>query len=116
MSQDIKELRVGQGESVKRIIYLAKEFLLKAECIDVVAGTSTAPYASRSCETLVRLNYVTYGNLRTETNIVNGKRKTRMVARINKTSQFQALYDENEANRKKKEAERQERQTATPSN
>ena len=113
MSQDIKELRVGQGESAKRIIYLAKEFLLKNDSIDVVAGTGTAPFAARSCETLVRLNYVSYGNIRTETNIVNGKRRTRFVVRLNKTSQFQTLYDENEANRKRKEAERQEQTKQT---
>lgn len=108
MSQDIKELRVGAEESAKRIMYLAKEFLLKNDSIDVVAGTYSAPSATRACEALSRLNYVTYADLRTETNVINDRRKTRLVIRLKKTSQFDKLYQENEANRKKKEAEREE--------
>ncbi len=118
MSTDIKELRVGAGESTKRIMYLAKEFLLKNDVIDVVSGTGSASYASSSCEALVRLNYVTYADIRTETNVINGRRKTRLVLRLKKTNQFDQLYAENEANRKKKEAEREEqnklKSTTTP--
>jgi hypothetical protein len=113
MSMDIKELRVGREESTKRIMYLAKEFLLNNESVDVVAGTSAAETASRSCEALARLNYVTYSDIRTETNIVNGRRRTRLVIRIKKTSQFAKLYQENEANKKQKETLREE-QNKTP--
>ncbi len=108
MSQEIKELRVGQAESNKRIMYLAKEFLLNNEVIDVVAGTNSAEVASRSCEALVRLNYVTYVDLRTETNVVNDQRRTRLVIRLKKTPQFNQLYQENEENKKKREAAREE--------
>ncbi len=110
MSQDIKEFRVGPVESTKRIMYLAKEFLLNNDVIDVVAGTNSAEVAARSCEALVRLNYVTYADLRTETNVVNDQRRTRLLIRLKKTAQFNQLYQENEANRKKKEAEREEQQ------
>jgi len=105
MSQDIKELRVGPGETTKRIMYLAKEFLLNNESIDVVAGTASASSVARSCEALVR---------RTETNIVNDRRKTRLLIRLKKTNQFAKLYEENEANRKRKEAEREEQKNNTP--
>lgn len=104
----MKELRVGPSESTKRIMYLAKEFLLNQDMIDVVAGTASAPSAARSCEALARLNYISYVDIRTETQIVNERRRTRLVIRIKKTSQFNKLYQENEANRKKKEAEREE--------
>jgi len=114
MSQDIKELRVGPGETTKRIMYLAKEFLLNNESIDVVAGTASASSVARSCEALVRLNYVSYVDIRTETNIVNEKRKTRLLIRLKKTNQFAKLYEENEANRKRKEAEREEQKNNTP--
>jgi hypothetical protein len=114
MSQDIKELRVGPGESTKRIMYLAKEFLLNNETIDVVAGTSSASSVASSCEALVRLQYVTYVDIRTETNIVNDRRKTRLLIRLKKTNQFAKLYEENEANRKRKEAEREEQKNTTP--
>ncbi len=114
MSQDIKELRVGPSETTKRIMYLTKEFLLNNDTIDVVAGTASAPSVARSCEALARLNYISYADIRTETQVVNDRRKTRLVIRLKKTSQFAKLYEENEANRKKKEAERDEQNKQTP--
>jgi hypothetical protein len=112
MSQDIKELRVGAGESTKRIMYLAKEFLLNNDVIDVVAGTNSAEVAAKSCEALVRLNYVTYADLRTETNVVNDQRRTRVVIRIKKSDKFDQMYQENEANKKRKEAAKEEQTSA----
>lgn len=103
MSTEIKELRVGPNETSRRIMYLAKEFLLNNDVIDVTAGTISAGIASRAVEALVRLNYVTYQDVKTETAVVNDKRRTRLVIRLRKTSQFNSLYQENEANRKKKE-------------
>jgi hypothetical protein len=114
MSTDIKELRVGREDTTKRIMYLAKIFLLNNETIDVVAGTQSAEVAARSCEALVRLNYVSYTDIKTETNIVNEKRRTNFVIRIKKTNQFDSLYKENEENRKKKEEERENKTTPTP--
>ena len=112
MSQDIKELRVGPLESTKRIMYLAKEFLLNNDVIDVVAGTNSAEVAAKSCEALVRLNYVTYADLRTETNVVNDQRRTRVVIRIKKSDKFDQMYQENEANKKRKEAAKEEQTSA----
>jgi hypothetical protein len=107
MSQDTKELRVGAEENTKRVMYLAKEFLLNNDVIDVVSGTAGASTVTRACEALVRLNYISYVDIRTETNVVNDRRRTRLVVRIKKTNQFKKLYEENEANRKQKEAERE---------
>jgi hypothetical protein len=104
MSMDIKELRVGLDYSAKKVMYLAKELLLQNDLLDVVCGNGSAPTATRSCETLIRLNYVTYDLIRTETNIIEGNRRTRLVMRLKKTSEFQRLYDENQALRKEKEA------------
>jgi len=100
-AQDAKELRVGPGENAKRIMYLAKEFLLNNDHIDVVSGTGGAPIATKAAESLVRLNYVSYENIRTETNVINNSRRTKLVLRLKKTSEFNKLYEENEANRKK---------------
>ena len=115
MSQDIKELRVGPQETTKRIMYLTKEFLLSNDHIDVVAGPASAPNVARSCEALVRLNYVTYEDIRTQTSVINNKRITRLVVRLRKTNQFNTLYEQNEANRKQKEAQREEQRNQTPS-
>ncbi len=101
MSAEHKELRVGATESSKRIMYLAKEFLLNNETVDIVAGTSGTLTAARVCETLVRLGYVTYNDIRTETNVINERRRSRVVISVKKTDNFKKLYDENEENRKK---------------
>merc|ERR1711976_204960 len=100
-SSVIKEFRVESGENAKRIMYLAKEFLMNNERIEMVSNTNSAVVAARAAENLARLNYVTYENLRTETNVVNDRRRTRLVITLRKTSQFNKLYEENEANRKK---------------
>lgn len=112
MSQDIKELRVGYQETVKRAMYFAKELLLNNNVIDVVCGTNGAPISAKACEGLVRLKYATYSDIRTETNIIEGFRKIKLVIRLTKTPQFQTLYEENEENRKKRQAEREANTTS----
>ena len=117
MSQDLKELRVGQNENAKRVMYLAKDLLLTNNTIEVYSGNMGAAVVARACETLVRLNYVTLADLRTETNIVEGVRRIKFVMRLTKTDQFQKLFDENEVNRKKKQEERElanQTETQTP--
>ncbi len=106
MSQDTKELRVGFKDNSKRIMYMAKELLINCNTVDLVAGTGSASNASRAAETLKRLNYVTYSNVRTETVVVEDSRKIRFVLTLTKTADFKKLYDENEAHRVKKQEER----------
>jgi len=106
MSQDTKELRVGFRDNSKRIMYLVKELLNTSNSVDLVAGTGSAGNASRAAEALRRLNYVTYSNVKTETVVVEGGRKIRFVITLTKTADFKRLYDENEANRQKKQEER----------
>ena len=107
MSHDGKELRVGGNDNAKRVMYLAKEFLLNRETIDLVSGTQGAPTVTRATEALVRLKYVTYSDIRTETIIVDGRRRTKLIVSVTKTNQFAKLYEENEANRKKFQDEKQ---------
>jgi hypothetical protein len=107
-----KELRINAQEGAKRSMYLAKELLLNNETIDIVSGTYGAPIAAKTAETLVRLGYVKYSSVRTETNIVNGNRRTRLVLSLQKTANFKKLYDENAKKRdeliKEREANRTE--------
>ena len=107
MSSDIKELRVGEYDHPKKIMYLTKELLLTSEQINLVASTSSAATASRAAETLVRLGYVTYGNIQTVTDVKNERRSTKLIITMKKTSNFDKLYKENEEVRKQKEAEKQ---------
>ena len=106
MSLEVKELRVGPNQDAKQLIYLAKVFLLNENFVDIASGTVGAPVASRAADTLVRLQYVTYENVKTETTVSNGRRRTRLVIRLKKGKDFKKLYDENEEKRKKNEEER----------
>jgi hypothetical protein len=115
MSQDFGELRVGVNENSRRVVYLAKEILLKNNSVEVYSGTNGAQTVATACEHMVRLKYVTITDVRTETNIVEGTRRIKFVIRLTKTADFQKIYDENEANRKKKQEER-EKANPTPQN
>jgi hypothetical protein len=69
-------------------MYIVKELLLNTEVIDVVAGSSGAPVALKACEALVRFKYVTYVDVRTETNVINKRRRTRVIVGLKKISDF----------------------------
>jgi hypothetical protein len=96
-----KELRVNPSESAKRVMYLIKEFLLKNDSVDLVSGTGGSPVSVRAAESLVRLGYVTYEGIRTDTTLANNRRKTKLIINLKRTSEFTALYDENEEIRKR---------------
>ena len=117
MSTEVKELRVSANENSKRVMYLAKEFLVNNDVLDIVTGTQGAPVTARAAESLVRLKYITYENIFTDTSIVEGRRRTKFVIRVRKTSEFGKLYEENEANRKNaiEEREKSRTQNQTPS-
>ena len=110
-SSELKSLRVDQYDNNKKAMYLAKELLLSNEKINVIGGTNSAGTAARAAETLVRLGYVTYENVRTETLIEGNKRRTRFVITIKKSANFAKLYKENVEVRKQKEAEREKKNT-----
>jgi hypothetical protein len=117
MSQDTqRELRVGREDGTKRVMYLIKEFLLNAETIEVVSGTAGALSAATAAEALVRLKYVTYVDIRTETNVVEGNRRTKLAIKLKKTNQFKTLYDENEKVKKEKQTERENNNFARDNN
>ena len=100
-SSELKSLRVDQYDNNKKAMYLAKELLLSNEKINVIGGTNSAGTAARAAETLVRLGYVTYENVRTETLIEGNKRRTRFVITIKKTANFDKLYKEKSAKEKR---------------
>ena len=90
------EIRIESNENSKRVMYLIKEFLLNNEYIDLVSGTAGSPVSIRTCESLVRLGYATYENVKTDTTLLNNKRRTKLIVRIKRTENFRKLYDENE--------------------
>jgi len=99
---DKKELRVNPTENSKRVMYLIKEFLLKNDYVNLISGTGGAPVSVRAAESLVRLGYVNYEIIKTDT-VLNQKerRKTKLLIKLRKTPDFKSLYDENEEIRKR---------------
>lgn len=114
----VKEFLVNPEDNSKRIMYLVKEILLAHDSVDIIASTASAHNAARAAETLHRLNYITYDNVRTDTSVVENRRRTKLVIGVRKTTQFKALYDENEAKRKQFQEEKEKalNTKTTPSN
>ena len=96
MSSDIKELSIEDHFTQKRAMYLAKEFLLKSEKLNLLASTKSSETASRAAEALTRLGYVTIENIQTITNVHNDRRYIKLIITLQKTSKFDQLYKENE--------------------
>lgn len=105
----VKEIRVIPTQDAKQVMYLTKEFLQSNNVVDLASGIQGAPVATRAADTLVRLQYVTYESVRTETTVVNDRRRTRLVIRLRKGKDFAALYAQNEERRKKNDEERKKR-------
>lgn len=103
---NLKEVRVEREDKPKRIMYLAKELLLNNDKINIVAGTNSAGIGAQAAESLSRLGYITYENVKTETSVDKERRKIKLIITVKKTSNFEKLYKENEETRKKKEAEK----------
>ena len=99
---DKKEIRVNVTDNTKRVMYLIKEFLLQNDYVNLISGTGGAPISVRAAESLVRLGYVHYELIKTDT-VLNQKerRKTKLLVKLRKNDDFMALYDENEEIRKR---------------
>ena len=94
---DKKELRVNPTENSKRVMYLIKEFLLKNDYVNLISGTGGAPVSVRAAESLVRLGYVNYEVVKTDTVLnLQERRKTKLLVKLRKTPEFKTLYDENQ--------------------
>ena len=98
---DKKEIRVNVTDNTKRVMYLIKEFLLQNDYVNLISGTGGAPISVRAAESLVRLGYVHYELIKTDT-VLNQKerRKTKLLVKLRKNDDFKALYEENEEIRK----------------
>ena len=98
---DKKEIRVNVTDNTKRVMYLIKEFLKDNDYVNLISGTGGAPISVRAAESLVRLGYVHYELIKTDT-VLNQKerRKTKLLVKLRKNDDFKALYEENEEIRK----------------
>ena len=100
--QSSNELKVSPIDNSKRVMYNAKILLSKNDTIELVAGTGGSPVAVRAAESLVRLGYVTYESIKTDTILSStGRRRTKLSIKLKKTIDYQKLFEENEEIRKK---------------
>ena len=59
-------------------------------------GTSGNPTCIRAAESLVRLGYVIYEKVKTDTTSLNGRSRTKLTVSLKRTDNFKALFEENE--------------------
>jgi hypothetical protein len=106
MTEYLKEFRVDPYDNTKKVMHLLKEFLVPNNQINVVCNTNSAGNGAKAVESLCKLGYIAYDNIKTETNIDNNRRKTRLIITVHKTKDFDKLYKENEEKRKQLEEQK----------
>ena len=82
-------------------MYFIKLVLKTRENIDIRARPLGAAKAIRIVEALKRLGYISYIKYYTTTLVIDGKLQRYIIVNVKKTKDFQKLFDEREAERKK---------------
>lgn len=102
LDENSSELKVLPMDNSKKVMYNAKILLGKFDEIELVAGTGGSPVAVRAAESLVRLGYVTYESIKTDTILSNSdRRRTKLSIKLKKTKDYLKLFEENEEIRKR---------------
>lgn len=105
-STELKEVRVTHSDQPRRVMYTAKEFLISNPKINITAGSNSSGVAARAAESLRRLGYITYEDVKTLTIVEHGKKLFKLIITVQKTKDFEKLYNQHEEELKKKEAEK----------
>lgn len=103
------EFVINPHDNHKRSMYHIKENLKTQNELILRSGVKGSYVATRVVENLVRFNYVSLGDVKTETRINNGKRQVSLIVKVIKTSEFDKLYEENVAKRKEMMAEKEKK-------
>lgn len=103
------EFVINPKDNPKKSMYYIKENLRSNSELVVISGVHGSSVASRVTENLVRLNYVSIRDIKTSTTVSEGKRKICLKITIQKTKEFDSLYEENEHKRKFIIAEKERR-------
>lgn len=95
------EFFVNPGLFHKKGVYLIKEELKKSDNLNVKSGIKGAQVLTSIVETLNRLKYVDIIYITTSTVIDNGRRRINLIYNIQKSKDFDKLYEENVEKRNK---------------
>ena len=107
---DIEEFKVDSRDFFAKAMYQAKQSLRAHKKLKIIGTSLNANLASRIAETLKRLGYIEFDDIKTETKIINDSRQVRLIITVHITDDFEKLYKENEEERKKREDERKKRE------
>jgi hypothetical protein len=95
----IEEFIVNPQDNIKKSMFHIKEKLKERETIEIISGVNASNLVIRVCDSLIRLNYVTYNNITTITKVINNKRQINLKVVLKKTQDFDRLYEINKLNR-----------------
>ena len=107
---EIKEFKVDSYTFFPKTLFQLKEFLKENKQAKIIATSYNASKASHLAETLKRLGYIEFDNVKTDTVIDDGNRHVRLIITVHVSSNFDKLYKEHEEERKKKEDERKKKE------
>ena len=97
----LEHINISFSKPVKWYMYFIKLVLKTRENIDIRARPFGAAKTIRIVEALKRLGYISYEKYYTSTLVKDGKLQRYFIINVKKTKDFQKLFDEREAERKK---------------
>ena len=106
---DLKEFQVDSRNFFPITLQQVKEFLNGNKKGKIVANTLSANQATGVAETLKRLGFIEFDDIKTVTNVVDNTRQVQLIITVHTTPDFDRLFKESEEERKKREEERKKR-------
>ena len=97
----LETVNLSFNRPAKWYMYIVKQALQSRNTVDIRARPLGAAQVVRVAEALKRLGYITYQKYFTTTVLQEGKLQRYIVVTVKKTDNFQKLYEEREAERKK---------------
>ena len=97
----LETVNLSFNRPAKWYMYIVKQVLKAKETVDIRARPLGAAQVVRVAEALKRLGYITYVKYWTTTTVTDGRLQRYIIVTVKKTKDFQKLYDEREAERKK---------------
>ena len=106
----LETVTLSFNRPAKWYMYVVKQVLRTRETVDIRARPLGAAQVVRVAEALKRLGYITYVKYWTTTTVTDGRLQRYIIVTVKKTKDFQKLFDEREAERKKNMEEQEKKE------
>ena len=106
----LETVTLSFNRPAKWYMYVVKQVLRTRETVDIRARPLGAAQVVRVAEALKRLGYITYVKYWTTTTVTDGRLQRYIIVTVKKTKEFQTLYDQREAERKKNMEEQEKKE------